>query len=242
MSNRPRLWRFVSFCLLGALLLSCQSGCLAYHNPAPALSVADHNCCQALASTDREHVHAFFINGLDPCHKGNLVGLADRVRELGFDHVTYGEMYDEPAMRREIVQVHEQDPRATIVLVGFSFGANLVRVLTDQLQSEDISVSLLVYLGGDTLTNSPEDRPANAQRIVNITAKGCPWLFAGKIWHGEEIDGAENIHLEDVDHFHVPTNERVLQVLRDDLIQVVAGPPAGSVSPETGHDSSKSQP
>jgi thioesterase domain-containing protein len=195
---------------------------MAHLNPAPQLSPADRGACQSLRPADCDRVHAYFINGLDPLDKGNLIGLSQRVRELGFRNVAFGQMYDEAAMRRDIVRIHAEDPGAKFVVVGFSFGANLARLLTDQLQAEDIPVELLVYLGGDTLTNSPEDRPANARHILNITAEGCPWLFAGRIWQGEEIDGAENLRLENVDHFHVPTNEQVLQMLREQLTEVVA--------------------
>jgi hypothetical protein len=226
MQNLKRRRRRIVFALIGLALLSCQAGCLAYLNPVPALNSADRNSCQAFHETDRDRVHVFFINGLDPLDKGNLVGLSERVRELGFQHVTFGQMYSVPGIRREIVQIHRQDPQAKFVLVGFSFGANLVRVLTDEVQAEGIPIDLLVYLGGDTLTNSPEDRPTNARHIVNITAEGCVWLFAGLIWNGEDIDGAENLRLQGVDHFHIPTNERVLEMLRVDLMEVVGSEPA----------------
>jgi pimeloyl-ACP methyl ester carboxylesterase len=227
--SRCRRYR-VCLLLLTLAPVCCASGCLARLNPLPELTSAERVTCQALRAADRDRVHVFFINGLDPLDKGNLVGLSDRVRELGFQNVAFGQMYDEPAMRREIVRVHAQDPGAKIVVVGFSFGANLARVLADQLQAENIPVELLVYLGGDTLTNSPEDRPANARQIVNITAEGCSWLFAGLIWKGEDIDGAENLRLEHVDHFHIPTNEQVLQMLRERLAGVVAAGPRPGAS------------
>jgi hypothetical protein len=210
------------FVCMGFFSTICASGCLSHLNPMPALSVADRSSCQAIRETDRDHVHVFFINGLDPFDKGNLVGLSERVRELGFQHVSFDQMYDEPAIRRQIVQIHRQDSDAKFVLVGFSFGANLVRALTDEVQAEGISIELLVYLGGDTLTNSAAARPANARRILNVTAEGCVWLFAGLIWQGEQIDEAENLHLENVDHFHIPTDERVLQALREGLAEVAA--------------------
>jgi hypothetical protein len=225
MRDRGRGQRPLGIAWLSLVPILCASGCLAHLNPAPRVTSADLVSCQALPSASRDSVHVYFINGLDPFDKGNLVGLSERVRELGFKNVEFGQMYDEPAMRHEILQLHREDPATKVVVVGFSFGANLARLLTDQLRAEAIPVDLLVYLGGDTLTNSPEDRPVNARRIVNITAEGCNWLFAGLIWQGVEMDGVENLRLENVDHFHVPTNERVLRLLREDLTVVAGGTP-----------------
>jgi hypothetical protein len=214
--------RRIGFVLLGCALLACQSGCLAHLNPAPELTPADRSACSTLQTADRDHVHVYFINGLDPLDKGNLIGLSERVRELGFQNVSFAQMYDEPAMRREIVETYRQDPAARFVLVGFSFGANVVNYLAGDVQEDGVPIALLVYLGGDTLTNSADYRPANAQHIVNVTAQGCVWLCAGLIWQGIEIDGAENLRFENVDHFHIPTDPRVLQILREQLSAIAA--------------------
>jgi hypothetical protein len=209
--------------LCGFFVLSAAPGCLAHLNPAPQFTPAERSQCQKVSEAQRDHIYVLFINGLDPLDKGNLVGLADRVHELGFQHVSFGQMYDEPAMRRQIVETYQQDPKARFVIVGFSLGANFASSLADDLQVDDVPIELLVYLGGDTLTNSAEYRPANARRIVNVTAQGCTWLFGGLIWKGVEIDGAENLRLENVDHFHIPTDERVAQSLRITLTQIAEG-------------------
>src|SRR5262249_59643625 len=104
------------------------------------------------------------------------------------------------------------------VLVGFSLGANMVRDLALDAKSEGVPIDLLVYLGGNTLENIPEDRPDNALRIVNILASGC-------LWNGAWLDGAENIHETDVWHFRTPTHPRTLDVLTPNITQVPSSLP-----------------
>ena len=113
-------------------------------------------------------------------------------------------------------------------VIGFSFGANMVRNIAQDVKQEGIPIELLVYMGGNTLKNIPSDRPENAVRIVNILASGC-------IWNGAWLDRAENLHETDVWHFGSPSHPRTLHLLAEELSRVAtvmsAGQPADTSMP-----------
>src|SRR5262249_35646320 len=77
-----------------------------------------------------------------------------------------------------IHRIHQEDPQARFVLIGFSFGANMVCSLANSMNKDGIPLDLLVYLGGNTLHNNEHDQPPNTKRILNILATGA-------IWHGD---------------------------------------------------------
>lgn len=170
----------------------------------------------------REHVHVFFVNGLDPLNKDNFRGLCDYVQQLGFTKTYHKQLYEAGQLTSTIRHIRETDPAARFVLVGFSFGTNAVQAVTNDLAGEGVSIDLLVYLGGDTLTNDPEACPANARRVVNITARGCVWLAGGLVWDGVDLDGAVNLRL-DAGHADVPSHPQTLELLARQLADVAAG-------------------
>jgi hypothetical protein len=206
--------------LLAIAYVASGSVCFAQTNSVPARTVAARSACQAVPQADRDHIHVFLINGLDPLSSGNFRGVAEQVRRLGFQHVNYGQMYNQPSMRREVIRIHQQDSQAKFVVVGYSFGANLAASLTRAVQTDGVAIDLLVYLAGDTMSNSPKNRPENARRIINITAHGCVFLLGGVVWQGEDLDGANNLRLTGASHGDVPTHEQTMQLLVEGLVEV----------------------
>jgi len=146
------------------------------------------------------------VHGLDPLNVSNLSGVRDYLHQLGFTKTYYGQLYHAWWFEKELHRIHHEDPEAHFVLIGFSYGANVVRHLAHSAQREDIPVDLLVYLGGNTLENIPDDQPENASHIVNVLASGF-------IWNGATFDRAENIHVTDVWHFGSPSHPRTLEAL-----------------------------
>jgi hypothetical protein len=144
---------------------------------------------------------------------------------LGFEHSSFGQVYDFLYFEEEIRRIHREDPEARFVLVGFSLGANVIMDMTQSLLADDITIDLLVYLAGDTLRNTPECRPENARRILHITSASGVWLPGG-LFDGAGLDGADNVWLEDVGHFDVPTHPRTLAALACGLAEVAAAPGA----------------
>lgn len=158
----------------------------------------------------RSQVHVFVINGFDPFHYADVPGLADYIRGLGYEHVHYSELITAASLEEQIEQTKLRNPNARIVLIGYSFGANAARNLTHNLGEQGIPVDLLVYLNGNTLRNTPYDRPANAKRVVNVLA----W---GVLLDGAQLDNAENIEIPDAWHFNTPKHPVTLDLIQREL-------------------------
>jgi hypothetical protein len=166
----------------------------------------------------RSHVHIFFIHGMDPFDWANLSGVRDYLQGLGYIKTHYGQIYHVWQFEKEMRQVHKEDPDARFVVIGFSFGANTACKVANDVAADGIAIDLLVYLGGNTLKDCPEDKPANAVHIVNILATGF-------IWNGDHLEGADNLSYGDVWHFGSPTHLKTLDVLARELCTVAARVP-----------------
>lgn len=200
-------WKWPSVC--AGLLLAL--GCHSIQSPPQELCEPCHHlprCC-------RDHVHIFIINGLDPVNWANLTGLREYLIELGFNNTSYGQLHHSAHFAQEIRRIHAVDPEARFVVIGFSFGANSARHVANQMREHDISLDLLVYLGGNTLGNTPRDRPDNVARIVNI-------LAVGAVWNGAMIDRAENVQVTDAFHFGSPTHPATIETLTRELAVIAS--------------------
>jgi hypothetical protein len=204
--------------LVAAPLLMAPAGCMSYLNPVATLPPEQTACCAAVPKACRNHVYVFFVHGMDPLDCANLSGVRDHVQSLGFIKTYYGQLWHTGYFEKEIVRLHKDDPDARFALVGFSFGANMVRDICHAVEADGVQIDLLVYLGGNTLHNVPEDRPANAAQIVNILATGC-------IWNGDTLDGAINVNYTDVYHFGSPTHVKTLTLLAEELTKVACRVP-----------------
>lgn len=190
--------------------------------PTPPELVA---AARSLPDCARDHVHVFLLNGLDPLRLGNLDGLAECVRSLGFSHVYYGELWDGHRTARRVRQIRSDDPGARIILLGYSFGANLVRSVTHEVAHDGIKIDLLIYLVGDTVFDGAGSMPGNACRVINIRAWG--WvLLAGGLINGQDLTGAENVHLRCVRHLCVPMQPAVQELLARELVKLTPRPSA----------------
>jgi len=182
---------------------------------------------ESVPQASKEHAYLFFVNGFDPFYYGNFRGQCDYLRSLGFSNASCYHMNQGDACRERIRQVHRDDPQARIALIGFSFGANMTRTMANELAAEEIPVDLLVYLGGDTIQNTPESWPANVKKVVNIN--GHPPLLLGydMFFRGPDLDGASN-HRLDVWHFQLPSRSVVTETLLTNVTELVL--PAGKAA------------
>ena len=211
MSRRPRRRQLLSLAF-GLLIASAfsSSGCMPFLHRAEPPSVERVVACKTAPAENRDRVHIFMIHGVDPFDWANMAGVRDYLHGLGFGKTYYGQMYHTARFEKELRRIHCEDPEARFVLIGFSFGANLVRMMANHAQEEGIPIDLLVYLGGNTLKNEPRDQPENVAKIINILAAGC-------IWNGAWMDRAENIHVTDVFHFGSPAHPVTLEVLAREM-------------------------
>src|SRR5215813_15564709 len=171
----------------GLLLASCVAGagccCPLYSiHPVPDdLSQA----CACIADSSRSHVYIFFMQGTDPFDWANLQGINEYVQSLGFQHTWFGYFYHLSHFKKEILRIHQQDPQARYVLVGFSLGANLMCDLTHDVAENGVYIDVLMYLDAKFLKDPSHAQPANVCKLINFMAKG--YLFSSS-----ELEGAEN--------------------------------------------------
>jgi hypothetical protein len=210
--------------------LSATTGCMGFIHPVPAVPKEMTEPCHCLPQPCRSHVYIFLVGGVDPCHWANLGGVCDYLHTLGFTKTYCGELYHCWYFDHEIKRIHQEDPGARFALLGFSFGANVVRNLARSAGADGIPIDLLVYCGGNTLKNRPEDRPANALKIVNVL------VSSGFIWNGDTLEGADNAEVSGGWHFSSPTNPYTINALVRELaviasrVEVVA--PADPAPPQ----------
>jgi pimeloyl-ACP methyl ester carboxylesterase len=218
MRQQGRWPRRLSFVSLAALCLTAGPGCLRFVHSLdlpPKEQIAQG---ETIPTPSRNHVHVFLIHGMDPFDLANLNGLTEYIQQLGYIKTHYGQMYHLWEFKKEMRKVHEQDPQARFVLIGFSFGANLARELANAVKEEGILIDLLVYLGGNTLENDEKTQPPHVVHIVNILAAGC-------IWNGTTMDRADNRHFTNVWHFGSPTHPKTREILANELAVVAARVP-----------------
>jgi hypothetical protein len=199
---------------------------LGFLHPLPSCEPEICQLCRSLPPQSKEHVYIFLVNGLDPLYYGNLNGLCEYVRALGFKQCETGQMTAIYGLRNRILRIRADDSQGRIVLVGFSAGANCVRSLAHALQKDNVTIDLLVYVGGITVFDTDYSRPENARRIVNLTGQGQVWLGSDRIVNGA-IRGARNERLP-VRHFALPSYPRTIEILTEELL-----PLTGYADPST---------
>jgi hypothetical protein len=212
-------WRRLGGLALVALLAS--GGCLNFVNPVEPAPPDDTQACKDIPNYCRNRVYIFFFQGLDPAFACNIDGVRDYVQSLGFIKTYFGYFYHPWYFHREAVRIHQEEPDARFVLVGFSFGANAARGMANMLKDDHIPVDLLVYFGGNTFDNTPDTTPDNALKVVNI-------LSTGFIWNGSDLDRAENIHYDDCWHFGSPAHKKSTDMLTRELAVVARRVPIPS--------------
>jgi hypothetical protein len=187
---------------------------------------------QALPGCQRDRVHFFMINGVDPLYLGNLNGLAAYFRSIGFVNTSCWQFPLTCEVGKRITELRQQCPEARIVVLGYSAGANCARSLAQKLGREGIHLDRLIYLGGDTVFDVPESCPENVGRITNITGHGCIALGYDLFCNGDDITGAVNTRLQ-VRHILLPSRAETIDLIGSELIAVAAecSPPSSRPRP-----------
>jgi hypothetical protein len=210
-------WKqLVAGCLL-AVALGGSPGCLSFLHPVTAPPEHVFKRCQSLPPECRDHVYIFLMNGLDPLRIGNMNGVKKYIECLGFTRTFYGELIQHWQFKSQIRRIHQEDPQAHIVLVGYSLGGSTMHSLAHTLHDEGINVDLLVYLDAKCFLNNLHHRPDNVCHVVKIVS-------LAQLWDGGLLERAENVRIPDVWHFGAPTHQGTLETLALDLAEIAARP------------------
>jgi pimeloyl-ACP methyl ester carboxylesterase len=174
------------------------------------------NSCETAPVDGKEHGYTFVVNGFDPLRQGNLSGMTDSLRELGFPQTYLKPFWRYRAAGRQIRAIRQSDPDAKVVLVGFSLGSLLARRLANDLDREGIALDRLVYVGGDYLGNTPQSWPSNVAQVVNIRGHGLIFSGYDLFFNGADIDNALNLRL-DVRHIVLPSQAQTVESLASSM-------------------------
>ena len=181
--------------------------------------IQEPTSCPVRATSGKDHVYIFAINGLDPLCLGNFNGTCRYLQAQGFPNARFGQLHSSHTFEREIRAVRASDPCAHIVLIGYSFGCNYCRFIANDLARDGIPVDLLAYVAGDTIMDKPRSFPPNVGRVLNITAHGCIIYGSDLTFMGYELTGARNQRL-DVLHLQVPSQRETITLLLEELCAV----------------------
>jgi hypothetical protein len=193
--------------------LTSYAGTIATATPAPSAPTADA----------ANHLYVFCINGGDPIGFGNFNGMSQYLKSQGVPNTYYGQLWHVRKFHNEIKAIHASDPQAQFALIGYSFGANRVRTLANELNGDGIPVALLVYMAGDTITNRDYSRPANVARIVNVRSNGLVLYGGNWFFKGEELTGARN-EFVNTRHMLLPSRSETIGYVTEELATLRTGP------------------
>jgi hypothetical protein len=171
----------------------------------------------------KDHVYIFGINGLNVLCSGNFNGLLSYVRSQGFTNTHFVQLYGTSWIADEVRSIRRSDPQARIVLIGFSWGADFARRITNDLNRDGTEVDLLVYLVGDLIRDTPESKPCNVRRILNVRGHGLILLGGDLFFNGQDIDGARNFTLK-CRHILAPSRRELIEVLMEELLNLACVP------------------
>jgi hypothetical protein len=240
--SRERTWGGMIGLAATAVVASGLSGCYGLLHPlqcerppAPVACTGPANC--------HDHFYTYAINGLDPMCFGNLCGLCDYVRDLGFPHTKMVQFWNTEDCHQEILAIRQKDPEARFALWGYSLGANYVRKLANELNDDGVPVELLIYIGGDTVRDGPTTRPPNVHKIVNIMGDGLIFLGRNIYCYGEDIEGAENYRHKFVRHICIPSRKHSIEMVEAATIEACDHPVPNTmpaVPPESPHPTTTS--
>jgi hypothetical protein len=193
----------------------------SWFHPLQLTEVKLQDQVKAIPQEKRDRVHFFLINGLNPGYSANLNGLAAYFRSIGFANTSCHQMPSAGKVRKQIETLRKSDPEARIIVLGYSWGANLARSMANSLQRDGVTLDCIIYLGGDTIGNSPESRPSNVKQVLNINGNGFIATGGNLTFKGTDIDGAVN-HRLDVRHLALPAHRDTIHFVGQALINLAS--------------------
>lgn len=221
MPGKRRLYR-LGLCGL-ALATGIQAGCLQYFHPIDPLPADEVRDTSQVPTGCKNGVYVFLLHGIDPFDLANFEGVHDYVQSLGYIKTYLGQPFHAFYYEKEIVAIRKRDPNARFVLMGFSYGAGLVRDLACSVGKLGIDIDLIVYVDGVELDAHPLVKPTNVRKVVNILA----YIRRDQ----PDIAGAENMRYDDVWHFGTVTHPKTLRMLVRELGEVALRVPVIADAP-----------
>jgi hypothetical protein len=204
----------------GLLVLGCAAGagcCCPLYSVHPVPDDLAETCA-CIAPCGRKHVYTFCVQSADPLDCANLEGVKEYVQSLGFPMTWFGHYWHIGHFCKVIVRLHQEDPDAHFVVVGFVNGADPGCKLVDKVGAYGICVDLLVRLDSNLL-GEESCRPANAHKVITVVASDSKNKRSPQ-------DEAEEMYVASTGPFGPATHSGTLELLARELARLAGSVPA----------------
>ena len=194
-----------------AIALSA-SGCMTCcHDGYHLARVAGPEC--ELPACQRNDVYVFAISSLNPISVVALDGLREQLNRLGFAKVSTGQTIHAGWMAREMRRIHEADPEATFIIIGFESGSSSAVALADKVAAKGIPLGGVVVIATD-------GKAPTSQMGLNV-------LALGKV---EDLGQASAESVPNVATYGLATDARTVEAVGNLLKEVATSIPVPSVT------------
>ena len=140
------------------------------------------------------------------------VGMAHFLETAGFPNVYYTSQWAAHEYVDRICEIKAADPRARVVLIGYSMGVRFARKLARQVKERGITIDMMICLDIFAFNHNPEYSPDDAAQIVNIITEPRLGIFGSEL-----LPGARNYQFLGIRHVKVPTDPKILERVLEEL-------------------------
>lgn len=179
-------------------LLLAGSGCVncGYQVCRPALTAGPY---AEVPLCDRREVYLVMVNGLTPACPAGLDGLRRQLADRGFTKVYSGELCHVWWLWQEVKRLHEEEPSARFVVLGYDFGCGPAASLVQDAIEKQMPVDGLVLLNP---VGASADCGCRVPTIVIRSGTEAP-----------PLPQAECVCVPESSHFTLPSKPQTVEVV-----------------------------
>lgn len=204
-----------------AAALLAGSGCVACGHRGYDIARTAGTACD-LPACQRNQVHVFAMSSLNPVSMMALDGLAQELNQQGFAKVATGQTIHVGWMAREMRRIHEDEPEAVFVVVGFESAGPVAVRLAEKMAGEGLAIGGLVVIDSEGTTAAP------------LTA--IRTLAIGKTEGITTSDTVETVAVSDAASYGLATDSRTTSAMGKLLTDLASAVPVPTVVEVTQWD------
>jgi hypothetical protein len=190
------------------------AGCATCHHKAVEVALCPPACPDTCLA-QRNRVHVFLVNGVDPLDDGGLIQLRDRLNVAGFTQVYHGHPHHTGWFGRTMRRIACDDPHARFVIVGYESGAGNAVTLAADAGRHGLPVDAVVLL--DPASVSPSGCAAVEAPIHLVTSDR--WKAR------DDLPVSDAMKLPDVGHYTLASHPATVEHVTSLLLEAVARVP-----------------
>ena len=198
--------------MICAGLLTCSvAGCATVHESPLEVNLLATPPCY------RDEVYPIFVaSPIDVCDLGGMERLAEYAKSRGCANTQFFVLYDDgdaEVLADRIRAIRCRNPRARILLTGFSSGCLIIHDALCLLEPQCIAVDRVCYIDSFTLKLFMRDPHPNNVGCVSL-------VYREKNPPPTDIPRSSVYYLKTTNHFETPTDPRTVHVVMSNLCQL----------------------